>query len=185
MRKALAAWAGIALVAPIALASAAPRATTDQPVYFPHTGSHYELIEIGPGYSVRGQAPEIKWERAEKWAMTRLHKGARGRLAVVKDAETMEFLRETFKPSHKAWIGLRYFCRLNRLLWTDGNEHPTTSYRPWTQPWRSPDSCRNGSSTTEYAPVFIGGLQEGFRWQAHGQSKEFNYLFVEYPTGKP
>jgi len=184
MLKALTAFVGIALALPIAAADAAPRSTTAQPVYFEHTKGYYELIEIGPGYSIRGQAPEIKWERAEKWAMTRVHKGTRGRLAVVRDAETMEFLRQTFKPPQKTWIGLRYFCRLNRLLWTDGEEHPTTAYRGWMQPWRAPGSCMNGSSMTEYAPVFISAVQEGFRWQAHGESKEFNYLFVEYPTGK-
>lgn len=184
MLKALAAFVGIALALPISMADAAPRSTTGHPIYLPHTKSYYELIEIGYGYSIRGpSAPEITWERAEKWSKTRIHKGVHGRLAVVKDAETTVFLRDTFKPPERVWIGLRYFCRLNKLMWTDGDVQPLNGYRNWAQPWRESSSCRLGS-TTEYAPVFFGMVRDGFRWQAHGQSKEFYYLFVEYPTGK-
>jgi hypothetical protein len=182
MLKALAAAVGIALALPVSAADAAPKSVTGQPVYFPHTKSYYELIQIGSGYSLRGKEPEITWERAQSWAMGRVHKGTRGRLAVVKDAETTEFLRRTFQPPERVWIGLRYFCRLNKLVWTDGAEHPASGYRNWMQPWRQPDSCRLGGNA-EYAPVSLGPVQEGFRWQARGQSKEFYYLFVEYPTG--
>ena len=71
----------------------------DKPVYYPESGSYYELVKVTPGYSVRGEnAPEINWNNARRLAAQRTHKGIRGRLAVVKSRAVHEFLRKTFKP---------------------------------------------------------------------------------------
>lgn len=167
---------------PIVSADAAPRSTTNAPVYFPHTRSYYELVEIGFGYSVRG-APDITWEKAQQWAGTKTYKGVRGRLAVVRDAETTGFLRDTFKPSQPTWIGMRYYCRLNRLIWTDGSEYSFTGYRNWAKEWGRSLVCQNSSSTSEFGGVYFSPVRDGFRWKANGQSKEYGYLFIEYPVG--
>jgi hypothetical protein len=172
----------VLLALPIASASAAPRSTKGAPVYFPHTRSYYELIEIGTGFSVRG-APDITWEKAQHWAAGKSYKGIRGRLAVVKDVETTNFLRDTFKPSQPTWIGMRYYCRLNRLIWTDGSEYSFTGYKNWAQEWGRSLVCQNSASTSEFGGVYFSPVGDGFRWKANGQSKEYGYLFVEYPVG--
>lgn len=167
------------LALPIATAGADPRSVTNSPIYFPHTRSYYELVEIGLGYSIRG-APDISWDRAQHWANTKTYKGVRGRLAVVRDAETTAFLRDTFKPSQPSWIGMRYYCRLGRLVWTDGTEQSFTGYKNWAKEWGRSLVCQNSASTSEYGGIYFTPVRDGFRWKANGQSKEYGYLFIEY-----
>jgi len=171
----------VLLALPVATAGAGSRSVTNAPIYFPHTRSYYELIEIGFGYSIRG-APDITWEKAQHWANTKSYKGARGRLAVVRDSETSAFLKDTFKPSQPTWIGMRYYCRLNRLVWSDGTEHSFAGYKNWAQEWGRSLVCQNSASTSEFGGVYVTPVRDGFRWKANGQSKEYGYLFVEYPA---
>ena len=89
----------------------------DEPVYFPERKAYFELVRIPPGYSNRGPgAPAANWQNTRKLAAQRVYRGLRGRLAVVDSPELSAFLRKTFDPRGNAWIGLRYFCQLGRLV---------------------------------------------------------------------
>ena len=152
------------------------------PVYNPETKSYFELVRAPVGLSIRGsELAEIGWARARKYAASRIFKGVRGRLAVVKTKRVSDFLRDTFKPEREVWIGLRFFCRTRTLMWVTAEIHPPSAYKNWARPWKLGWACSGG---TKYAPVYYTPAKKGFRWQARGQRKEYYFLFVEYPTGK-
>ncbi len=159
----------------------------DTPVYNPETKSYFELIQIGLGYSIRGpSSPEIGWERARLFAMSRLYKGVPGRLAIVPSASVHEFLRDTFRPDWAAWIGLRYWCRYHKLQWVDGTELKPGSFQMWGPRWNVEGGSSKNTETSQcnqYFPVHYWGVQGGFYWNANGQLKEFYMFFIEYPTG--
>ena len=162
----------------------------DTPVYEPDTGSYFELRKVTPGYSVRGGAPAIQWPKAQVLARQSTYKGIRGRLAVVKSKEVNDFLRRTFKPDWGAWIGLRYWCKFNRLQWITGEFHERTAYANWDPVWNhegSPGAARGQPSCRRkdtFWPVHYWSVDAGFRWNANGDQKEMRYFFIEYPTGK-
>lgn len=156
----------------------------DEPVYFPERKAYFELVRIPPGYSNRGPgAPAANWQNTRKLAAQRVYRGLRGRLAVVDSPELSAFLRKTFDPRGNAWIGLRYFCQLGRLVWVNGRSHPASGYKNWADPWQEEFACR-GAQTT-YAPIYVAPPPEGFVWRAQGSSKEQRFYFVEYPQDQP
>jgi len=164
----------------------------DTPVYNPETRSYFELVKVTKGYSIRGaNIPAITWSNARKLARSRFYKGVRGRLAVVKSQSVNDFLRQTFKPDEKTWIGLRYWCAYNKLQWVTGEFHPLTAYANWDRIWRHDGGTYGGNKEPtcneffNYWPVHYWPVQNGFRWNANGTHKEFKAFFVEYPTGKP
>lgn len=172
----------VAVWGALGVASAMAEAIVDKPVYFPHTKSYFELAKAKKGQSVRGsEAPEIQWGRAQALAESRRFKGATGRLAIVKDAETQAFLMKTFRPERPSIIGLRYYCAYNRMLWANGEEHPREGFSNWGSPWRVGYACQGPNSV---AVVFIEPAKNG-QWLAHDQQKEFYTYFVEFPTGGP
>lgn len=177
---------GLALAAAlIGVHSAAAGELLNKPVYLNHTKSYFELVRIGTGYSTRGATiDEINWQRASDYAAGKKFKGVGGRLAVVKDKETQQFLMKTFQPRYEVWIGLRYFCSFNKLMWTTGEEHPREAFANWASPWKVGYACHPGQ---QYAGIFAvrAGDRNYGRWQAQGIAKEFYELFVEYPTGAP
>jgi len=153
------------------------------PVYNPVTKSYFELVVIGPGYSIRGNAPEAHWSIAYKLAKSRRFHGVRGRLAVIKDAKTNAFLRDTFHLRRKAWFGLRYWCSVRKLQWVTREFHTRRDYNNWDNPW---DESANGcnSSTAPYLAAAYLPFKDGFRWFVHTTVKEYTRMFVEYQTGK-
>lgn len=147
------------------------------PIYFEEGDNYFELIQIKAGYSIRGaKIAEIGWERSQKLALRLSHKGRRGRLAIIPDAQTTNFLKNSFKLPGNTWIGLRFWCRYRKLMWSNGKIHPLSGYKNWTNPWSSDTTCR-GKKT--YAVVY---LTESHQWRAHGQLKEQRYILVEYPA---
>lgn len=162
----------------------------DTPVYNPETKSYFELVKIGAGWSIRGATiKEIGWRNAQKFAYTQTFKGVRGRLALVKSAATNDFLRQ-FQTIQPTWIGLRYWCAHRKLQLATGEFYPRTAYANWDQVWAHDGGARESGNpptcndTFRVWPVHYWSVQDGFRWNANGQQKEFRYIFIEFPTGK-
>jgi hypothetical protein len=155
----------------------------DTKVYNPATASYFELKRPGGDFN---------WYKAQEYAENANYKGVRGRLAVVKAKEIQEFLVNNFRPSI-AWIGLKYYCRLNALQWTSGEFWPLTAYANWGTPWNldgaSPTNqgrshCDAGDFKS-FNGVHMWGHEGNFKWNVNGAPKIFYEFFVEYPTGRP
>ncbi|MGB8275853.1 MAG: C-type lectin domain-containing protein [Alphaproteobacteria bacterium] len=163
--------------------SAYAKELCNKPVYNPDTKSYFELA-----CPQEGEDRRIEWHEAIKLAAKRVFKGVRGRLAVVKTQEVNDFLRDTFDPEAPPWIGLRYFCKYNKLLWVTGEVQPATAYSNWASPWNLNGWPGHGDPAMcgwlGYLPVHYWVPNYGFQWNANGQNKEFPRYFVEYPTGK-
>jgi len=145
-----------------------------KPIYNPHTKSYFELRVDLPW--------PPRWSTARKFARTRIFKGVRGRLAVIKDVETHSFLKANFEPKEEVWIGLRFFCGVRKLVWVTGEEHPRTAFKVWARRWwRSNYKCSTGF---QFMPIYYQKASKGFKWQASGPAKYFVSYLVEYPTGK-
>lgn len=155
----------------------------DTPVYFPHTKSYFVMKETYNSHHV-GQY----WLANEKFAQSLTYKGARGRLAIVRDKETHEFIAKTFRPRYSTWIGLRFFCRYRKLMWVDGTIHPLGAFKIWHKQWyrNKVTSCSNAGQLVEgaFMPVYYTWTESGPVWQAAGTNKGFEFALIEYPTGK-
>ena len=155
----------------------------DTKVYNPATASYFELKRPGGDFS---------WYKAQEYAENANYKGVRGRLAVVKNKETQDFLVKTFRPSI-AWIGLKYYCKLNALQWVSGEFWPLTGYANWGTPWNldgaSPNHQRrsycDASDFRRFNGVNMWGHEGNYKWNVNGAPKIFYRFFVEYPTGRP
>ena len=177
-----------------AAAEAAPERepVVNTPVYFPKTKSYFELVRAIPGdWDLSASSdPNIRWVAAYTKAQQRMHKGARGRLAVVKDRAVHDFLMQTFRPDNITWIGLRYWCRVNRTQWVTGEFHNRGSFAAWDHLWNRAGTFEGtrpvGTCDPDqpYWPVHYWGVDQSFRWNANGPLKAGRYYFVEYPTGK-
>ena len=162
------------------------------PVYEPETGNYFELRKVEPGYSSRGRGvPAIGWNKARTLARKSTYRGAKGRLAVVKRRTVNDFLRRTFEPVTGAWIGLRYWCELNKLQWVTGEIHELSGYANWGSVWRHDGASLDGGPKvptcgrkTPFWPVHYWSVDKGFRWNANGNRKEMRAFFIEYPTGE-
>ena len=181
---------GLGLGAWLAAAPAAARELLETPVYFPHTKSYFELV---PYRTASGEVDDIygrSWLDSNNLARQRAFKGARGRLAVVRDEPTRVFLRDTFKSERQTWIGLRYWCKDRRLEWVDGKDQGKNDYQVWAANWdlfnfRQKGWCEGWSPQLQFLGAFFMPVQAGFRWATHGSNKYYPRYFVEYPTGKP
>jgi len=159
----------------------------NQPVYNPATRSYFELVKVtGPGYR-----PDLNWQSARAAARKRFWRGVRGHLAIVKSRQVHDFLRITFRSDTIAWIGLRYMCAFNTLLWVNGDIHKRSGFSYWAPVWNRyvPRSSGTGQPVCPrggrgYWPVQYYPVSEGFRWSASGVEKKFTAYFVEYNTGK-
>ena len=145
-----------------------------KPIYNPGTKSYFELRVDLPN--------PPQWGTAVRYARTKIFKGVRGRLAVVKDLQTHSFLKANFELREEAWIGLRYFCSFRKLVWADGTEQPRTAFRMWAKKWYRTD-VRCGKQRIQFMPIYYMPTNKGFKWQASGPAKYFVSYFVEYPTG--
>ena len=184
------------LVLASTLAHAEP--TYNKPFYNPETKSYFELYspeadDPNRKRSVRTSG-HIAFPDAMAMASKRSYKGARGRLAIVKSLTTHEFLAKHLSPAGSAWIGLRYYCRFNKLMWVNGEIFENgKDFAPWSpRGWRlqggSPRSTKESTCPSGRAgalPVHYWGMEDGFSWNANGYAKGFNAMIIEYPTGKP
>ncbi len=172
-------WPGIALWLVLAACLTQPQAAKAQnnlPVYNPKTKSYFELRLDSVLY----------WQEANAKAMSLSYKGVRGRLAVVANQETHNFLHRSFKLEAETWIGLQYWCSFRKLLWVTGKLHDRSAFSPWAADWNRPGiaPCEDAATRISgFMPVYYLPHSRGFRWQAVGSSKGFDRYLVEYPTG--
>jgi hypothetical protein len=157
----------------------------DTPVYNSETKSYFELARaVARG----GGGDDRNWESARRSASNRQFKGVRGRLAVVKSRQVNDFLRDTFQPNHRAWIGLRYWCRFRVLQWVTGDRLEPGDYQNWGPVWNQTIDPNKRSQCfgdkDSYLPVHYWQVHRGFRWNAISMGKAHRSMFIEYPTGK-
>jgi hypothetical protein len=178
-------WRGIALAM---LTVAFSRSVQAAPVYDPDSKSYFEMVDGREDKQAagmaRGQGPD--WAEAFLWAKEREYKGAKGRLAIVKNIATHEFLERTFAPGSDVWIGLRYWCQVRKLQWSDGEMVSPGTFQAWAVNWRQDIyACNSGGGPTDYMPIAYNPIADGFRWIGKGKGKRYYFYFVEYPTGHP
>lgn len=183
-RRAAALAAGAALLLVVAAPDTAARPPLGQtpvaqgPILDPGTGSYFELRVDNAAGRLR---PE--WETANRRARSLVHKGRPGRLAVVGDMETLNFIRDNFRINEAAWIGLRFFCRFRQLVWVTGEIHPINRRDLWAPQWYLSDQVLCGNANIPYMPIFLTDERSGrVYWQATGPAKFFVSYFVEYPA---
>ena len=162
-------------------------------MYNPETKSYFELHFPGEGMGSYAEWPEFNWRDARDYAPTRVFRGVRGRLAIVKTKETNDFIVKNLRPGCCPWIGLQYSCTENTLMWVTGDLWPFSSYANWSKVWNvmgtGPNKasarwgCVYGSSLP--AGTHYWGENGGFRWNVNAANKEFANMILEFPTGKP
>lgn len=151
------------------------RAVEQGPFLDPRTGSYFELRinRVNHGY----------WGYAKKQASSRSYKGRRGRLAVIKDAETLEFLREHFRVNRPTWIGLMFYCKYRKLMWVTGEIQPLHVPGLWAPRWYRNPQIRCTTERISSMPVFLTPEEHGPVFlQASGPSKSFHSFMIEYPA---
>ncbi len=192
MRRYRARWAGwfawVLLAGAVATPAMAQQQPTDQeldrqPMYNAATKSYFEVLKVPDqfAFTTRSFSNGAKWEEADKWARSRIFRGARGRLAVITSQETTNFIIKNMPFPERAWIGLKYWCKVRKATWVTGEEHRPSAYHNWGRPWDSGLACKDGS---RFNGVYIDGRNPGLEWFAQVLAKQFYYVVVEYPTGK-
>lgn len=173
----------------------------DTPVYFAPNDTYYELVNLANEYNGKFPKNVTGWPQVRKLAASRVYKGRRGRLAVVKSKAVNDFLRDTFKPDMPAWIGLRYFCKYRKFVWVTGEVLKRGDYRNFGNIWNREGMGGVGRSgclpvpgwqPVHYWPVINRGGRGseghmerfGFHWNANGFGKHWRLFFVEYPPPK-
>ena len=132
--KPLAVLAAAGVVGVLAATTALAGVLENTPVYNPETASYFELAVVD-------EDRKSSWSEAGRMAQSRTFNGVNGRLAIVKSKTVNDFLQTTFTPQAPAWIGLRYFCKLNTLMWVSGEIQGTGGYVNWAVQWNAPDAA--------------------------------------------
>ncbi|HEC00162.1 MAG TPA: C-type lectin domain-containing protein [Sphingomonadales bacterium] len=147
------------------------------PYYNPASKSYFELFRMQkkPGRNA-------KWFEAKALAEKQYFKNTRGRLAIIKDLDTHQFLLRNFSAKNY-WIGLQYFCNTQTLKWVDGTDATRSQFTAWDTDW-SNTYIRCGNMN--YMPVHYttATYTKALRWRASGPNKGYVIYLVEYPTGK-
>ena len=161
----------------------------NKPMYNPETKSYFENFSATGG--IYDLEHRYNWNAAKRIAASRVFKGVRGRLAIVKTKETNDFIIKNLKPEDGTWIGLQYRCDLQTLRWVNGDFWPLTGYAYWNTPWNAAGTTWKTTersqclSSAQWMGVHYWGRENGHHWNANGPGKEFWLMIVEYPTGKP
>lgn len=145
------------------------------PIFNPATNSYFEV-------RLEWDAGEVsRWVDMNRRAVAKSYKGVRGRLGVVRDRDTLEFIQKNFKITHETWIGLRYFCKHRKMLWTTGEIEPIENRALSAPQWlrATEGSCQ--TTGVQFMPVYLKMFGGNLRWQATGDSKHFHSYLVEYP----
>jgi hypothetical protein len=153
------------------------------PILDPRTGSYFELRVDNSTASGSGHS-NAEWSAAYQRAQARNYNGRQGRLAVVADAATLNFIREQFRINEEVWIGLRFFCKFRKLLWVTGDMHPLHEKSLWARQWFRNQAVRCSTQRIDFMPVYLTKEDEGVAWQASGPAKYFVSYLVEYPATK-
>ena len=164
---------------------------TNKPVYNPHTKSYFELVPVSfaeGDVGIAGSEPGMFWDSAQRGAQNRVFKGVQGRLAVLRDLPTTEWVETTFQPPQEIWIGLRYQCSIRQLQWSDGTYFKRGDWQIWDRHWYQGAGapCQGGSGgTSTWAGVTLANTGNGVYWISWGDKKTFDNYLVEFPTGAP
>jgi len=191
-------WKRVLAVSILAVNISAPTKAEpvyNQPVYNSVSKSYFELYSpdaTDPKKRPVSISGGIEWIHAAKMAQKKTFHGVQGRLAIVNTRQIHEFLRDTFQSAGPVWIGLRYWCRYRKLQWVTGSIHPRGSFQKWGRIWNQVAAAPSGQQKRANCPnskqhtlgVHYWGVDQGFFWNANGRFKQFNALFIEYPTGK-
>lgn len=159
----------------------------EKPIYDPASKSYFELVHVRKAEAPSAAIPALDFQHALASASSRTYKGVRGRLAVVDSRETHEFIMLNLRPDAETWIGLRYYCKLRKLKWSNGTFMSRNSFQAWHTSWDQSGNagCVRNAGEADWMPVAYTSVAEGFRWVAKGAHKVYTALLVEYPTGKP
>ena len=172
----------IVLVFPMSVSSQTTTRTIHQgPIYNSETDTYYELRN--DNYDRRrggGGYKNFSWMSASKRARTKFYKGRRGRLAIVRDQQTLGFIRNNFDVREQSFIGLRFFCKFRKLLWVTGEIQPMHKSF-WAPRWHRTKIRCLANPRMKYMGVYLTPKSEGVLWQAAGIGKGYFGYFVEYP----
>lgn len=176
--------AGLAAAALWAMPAAAQVTTANRhqgPLYDNSNDTYYEL-RVDNRTLVAGRYTHFFWSDAKHRAAKSTYKNRRGRLAVIRDQQTLDFIRRKFEIREEAWIGLRFYCRFRKLMWVTGEIHPLSAKAFWDRHWNRQDGvdCRTNPQIG-YMGVYLTPSDKGAYWQAVGSGKGFWGYFVEYP----
>ena len=131
----------------------------------------YQLYRVTEG--LKG----VTWKQAQSLAAATNHRGMRGRLAAIPDAETHACIAARLVSEARAdnavWIGLRYWCDYRELQWADGSMVASAAFAAWDQQW-----SRYGTCNTNWMGVYYDVNTS--RWQAVEKPKRFKYMLVQY-----
>ena len=163
-------------------------AVIDRPVYNPQTKSYFELVRVSAAegdVGIAGTEAGMYWSSAQAAAQSRVFKGVHGRLAVVRDLPTTEWVEVTLQPPSVIWIGLRYVCNIRQLEWSDGTYFKRADWQIWDRHWYQGVGGFCQSQQSDWAGVTLVTSGQGVHWISWGFGKTFEYYLVEYPTGAP
>ena len=160
----------------------------DKPVYNPQTKSYFEVVAVSEAegdVGIAGVLPGMYWNSADAAAQRRVFKGIHGRLAVVRDLPTTEWVEVTFQPPTALWIGLRYLCNMRQLQWSDGTYFKPGDWQIWDRHWYQGVGAFCQSQQSDWAGVTLVTNRQGVHWISWGFAKTFENYLIEYPTGAP
>ena len=124
------------------------------------------------------------WRKARGFARSLNFGGVRGRMANVDSADRMKFIHDNFEINHAAWVGGRFICRGRKLLWENGKIQKTGDYTRSHSKWYLTQKIRCSTQRLPYMPLLVTAEKNGFYWRASGPNKVFDFVLVEFPTGK-
>ena len=146
------------------------------PIYDPVSKRYFVMMNsVSPG----------TWDADYKQARSLWYKGVQGRMAMVDTLEVHEFLVQHFPLNYfdYVWIGLRYMCEAQKLVWSNGNTFQRGAFEAWDKDWKQDIYfCTDKSDPQDWAPV---AYSPAFTWIGKGRNKGYDYYFMEYPTGNP
>lgn len=187
---AMAAFGVVATVLGIVLGASPGRAAAvvNTPMYNPQTRSYFELVPVNAAEGdsdIAGSLPGMYWSTAEAAAEKRVFKGAHGRLAVMRDLATTEWIEANFHPPPTIWIGLRYLCTVHQLQWSDGTYFKPGEWQIWDRHWFQGVGGAFCHEQRPWAGVTLSADGFGVHWVSWGAFKTFENFLVEFPTGAP
>lgn len=152
-------------------------------LYFEPAGRYFELVKVTRAES-KSYIPEFNWEEADRAARMRVYKGIHGRLASIETQAIHTFVFENLQPDEWTFIGLRYFCKLRKLMWSSGKSLERGQFQAWHAQWDQSETagCVKSTGEADWMPVAYSPSREGFRWVAKGARKKYYAYIVEYPA---
>lgn len=147
------------------------------PYYNPASKSYFELFRMQ-------KTPDMqrRWWGAKILADKSYFKDTQGRLAIVGDLATHQFILRNFS-ARNFWIGLQYFCSTRTLKWVDGTNAAQSKFSAWDTQWSNTE-IRCGGGNYMAVHYTTDTSTKALRWRASGINKGYQIYLVEYPTGR-